>query len=550
VLWISTHDINPDLGCYAGVWPQAGQARTPHLDRLAGDGIRFDQAFAAAPVCGPSRSAILTGCFPPAIGTMHMRTRATTPDDVRLLPQYFREGGYWTGNSSFTDFQVEIPAPVFDQLGKDAHWRNREDPDQPFFMAFHGLVTHESQIYLDDVEFARVTADLCDDDRIDPTAVRVPPYHPDTQVFRRSWARYLELVQQMDHWVGAILADLEQDGLADDTIVVFWSDHGLGMPRAKRWATEAGLREPLIVRWPGRVASGSTYAAPVALMDLAPTMLTMCGLPVPGHMHGEPLIDAHGSLVPDRRGWVVSARDRVGEQEDTSRTIRDERFRYIRHLHPDRSSMQHCDYPDHLATWSEFRRLHANEAQQELSQGQPPSILTSLQRSVVAASKPAEELYDLSADPHEERNLATDPAFATDLARLSDLLDDWLGTVGDLGALPESTLLESWRPGGERPVTETPTIDLHDGRFVAQCTTPGAVIGWTATPPSDADPSEAPFSGDLDDGRRWRLASTGLPDPGSQPRLWLKAWRIGYSPSDDVLVEGKALQPTNLACGA
>jgi uncharacterized sulfatase len=255
ILWISTHDINPHLGCYTGIWPGAEQASTPRLDALAAEGLLLEQAFAAAPVCGPSRSAIVTGCFPPAIGTMHMRTRATPPPDVRLLPEYIRAAGYWTGNTAFTDFQVDVPEPVYDELGDHAHWRLRDDPEQPFFMAFHSLITHESQIYLSDEEFASRTPDAQRVQKAD-----VPPYHPDTEVYRTSWRRYLELISQMDHWVGTLLDQLEEDGLADNTIVVFWSDHGLGMPRGKRWATELGFREPLIVRWPGRIARGSTYA--------------------------------------------------------------------------------------------------------------------------------------------------------------------------------------------------------------------------------------------------------------------------------------------------
>jgi N-sulfoglucosamine sulfohydrolase len=523
VLWISTHDINPHLGCYAGVWPGAEQAHTPHLDALAAEGIRFDRAFAAAPVCGPSRSAIVTGCFPPAVGTMHMRTRATPPADVRLLPQYFRAAGYWTGNSAFTDFQLDVPNPVYDAVGDHAHWRLRSS-DQPFFMAFHGLITHESQLYLDDEEFARRTPDA---QRVDE--VSLPPYHPDTEVFRTAWKRYLELISQMDHWVGTILRQLDEDGLADNTIVAFWSDHGLGMPRGKRWASELGFREPLIVRWPGRVSKGSVYDDPVALLDLAPTMLAMCALDVPGHMHGDVLLGPDG--VPRRRrdGYVVSARDRMGEQEDTSRSIRDRRFRYTRHLHPDRSPMGHCEYPDHLATWAELRRLYAQEAQQQLAFGEPPSVLTDLQRSIVAASKPDEELYDVEADPHEEHNLAGLPRYDDVLARLSDALDAWLAEVGDLGQCPERELLAEWH---SRPRCADPVVETHDDLVTVACPTDGAVVGWTTDPPRDDVPQPGPpFNGYADDGRAWQLYTEPL---YLTELIWVKGWRIGFDASADV----------------
>ena len=188
VLWISTHDINPHLGCYAGIWPGAEQATTPTLDRLAADGLRFDRAMATAPVCAPARSSIMTGQFTTAIGTMHMRTSAVPPDETVLLPQLFRAAGYHTTNNWFTDFQMEIPNPVFDACSTRAHWRDRL-PGQSFFAMVHLLTTHESQIYLDGARYGAATAHVPDDARVDPATVQLPPYHPDTEPFRTAWAR-------------------------------------------------------------------------------------------------------------------------------------------------------------------------------------------------------------------------------------------------------------------------------------------------------------------------------------------------------------------------
>ena len=306
ILWISTHDINPHLGAYAGVYPGAEAAVTPNLDRLAAEGARFDRAFATAPVCAPARSSIVTGMFPTAIGTMHMRTRAVPPPEVRLLPEYFREAGYYVTNNWFTDFQVEVPAPAYDDCSPTAHWRNRPDPGRPFFAEFHGLITHESQIYLDDDEFAQRTSHVPQEARHDPDTVTLPPYHPDTPVFRRSWARYLDLITEMDHGVGELLAQLEEDGLAEDTIVVFWSDHGLGMPRGKRWAYDSGLHEPLIMRWPGVVAPGTVRDELVHVMDLAPTMLAAAGIAVPEHMQAVPFLrDGDWVGIESRAGHTV-----------------------------------------------------------------------------------------------------------------------------------------------------------------------------------------------------------------------------------------------------
>ncbi|MCX5320011.1 sulfatase [Streptomyces sp. NBC_00120] len=356
IVWITTHDINPHLGAYAGVYPGAEYAVTPRLDRLAAEGVRFDQAFAAAPICAPSRSAIITGCFPTAIGTMHMRTKAAPPPEVRLLPEYFREAGYYVTNASFTDFQTPTPVSVFDDCSDGAHWRNRPDPDQPFFAAFQGLMTHESQIYLDDEAFAERTRHVADADRHEPDRAPLPPYYPDTETFRKSWARYNDLITEMDHWAGGILDQLGEDGVADNTIVVFWSDHGLGMPRGKRWINDSGLHEPLLVRWPGRIEPGTSTDALVHLMDLAPSMLAAAGIPVPEHMHAKAFLDEEG-LVDGGNTYLYAGRDRMGELEDMSRSVPDQRFRYIRRFHPDRSPMQHCNYPDRLWTWSEMRRM-------------------------------------------------------------------------------------------------------------------------------------------------------------------------------------------------
>jgi len=323
ILWITTHDITPDLGCYAGAWPGADYADTPNLDQLAAEGARYDNAFAAAPVCAPSRSAIITGMYPTAIGTMHMRSNAVPPPAVRPFPEPLRAAGYYCTNNAFSDFQFQPPVTVWDDHGPQAHWRNRSDPEQPFFAVFHGMVTHESQIYADDAAFQRNTSRLTPEQRHDPAAAPLPPYYPDTPVFRQAWARYSDNITAMDDWAGDLLRQLEEDGLAAMTLVVFWSDHGLGMPRAKRWPYESGLRVPLIVRWPNRIAPGTVDDRLVSLMDLAATMLAVADLPLPEYMHAQPLFDMHGQTVVPPRSLIFGHRDRMDEQEDTIRDVRE-----------------------------------------------------------------------------------------------------------------------------------------------------------------------------------------------------------------------------------
>ena len=529
IVWISTHDINPDLGCYAGVWPGAEYARTPHLDALAARGIRFDNAFAAAPICAPARSAILTGCYPTAIGTMHMRSKAVPPPEVRLLPEVLRQAGYYCTNNWFTDFQIDLPEVAFDDCSPTAHWRNRPDDDTPFFAVFHGMATHESQLYLDDDAFAAATSHVHADDRHDPAAAPLPPYYPDDETFRTAWARYADLITEMDQWAGGILAELDADGLLDDTIVVFWSDHGKGMPRAKRWPNESGLREPLIVSWPGRLPAGRAATGLAHTMDLAPTMLALAGLPIPEGMHGVPLFDADRSPVAEPNQYIFGGRDRQGEADDRSRTARDRRY------HPDKPAMIHTEYPDHLDTWAAFRRLASDECQQR-ARGERPSRMTAAQRAVVAQSKPAEELYDITADPHEVDNLAARAEFRDDLDRLRAALDRWIARYGDLGALAEADLEEQWRPGGRRRATASPIARIVDGMLTARCETPGAIVAWTTDPPV-ATADRQRFAQEIGmppaDGRRWHVY--GTPVEVETP-VWVKAWRIGYEPSDQAAV--------------
>ncbi|WP_431219908.1 sulfatase family protein [Leifsonia xyli] len=534
IVWISTHDINPDLGCYAGVWPGAEYAVTPNLDALAARGVRFDNAFAAAPICAPSRSAIITGCFPTAIGTMHMRAKAVPPPEVRLLPEILREAGYYCTNNWFTDFQLDLPEIAFDECSRTAHWRNRPDPETPFFAAFHGMATHESQLYVDDETFATVTADVPHAARHDPAAAPLPPYYPDEPAFRTAWARYSDLITQMDHWAGGILAELEEDGLLEDTIVVFWSDHGKGMPRAKRWPNESGLREPLIVSWPGRIPAGTVAEGLVHTMDLAPTMLRLVGIDIPAGMHGVPLFAADGEPVAEPNAYTYGGRDRQGEAEDRSRTVRDARFRYIRNDFPDKPAMIHTEYPDAFPTWAAYRRLSSAEAQQR-ARGERPSALEPLQRAVVAQSKPAEELYDILADPHETTNLATEPAYADDLTRLRGALADWADRYGDLGLLPEEELEELWRPGGARRRTAEPIAAVADGILTAHVETAGAVLGWTTGAPGEeraADPLAGAFGSATADRRTWHHYSGPV---AVEAPVRVRAWRLGYEPSAEVL---------------
>ena len=409
ILWLVSEDTSPDLGCYGHPL-----VHTPHLDRLAAEGTRYNAAFAAAPVCSAARSAMMTGLYQTTIGAHNHRSHRddgyTLPAPAEVITRYFRDAGYFTSNGhgvnwdkpGKTDFNFKLTAAPFD--GTD--WRQRK-PGQPFFAQYNFSMTHR--------EFQR------DPERpIDTAKVDLPPYYPDTPLLRRDWADYLESAQVLDQQVGALLKRLEEDGLADNTIVVYNGDHGQAHLRGKQWLYDSGTRVPLIVRKPDGVGPGTVSEELVSLLDLAPSLMQWAGIETPLHLHGRSL----DTGAP--RENVVCARDRCDETVDRIRCVRTKQFKYIRNFYPERPYMQFNAYKKKqypavsvLELWQKKGKL--NEAQQPF----------------MAATRPGEELYDLAADPHEVRNLAKDPAHDATLMELRERLDHWIEETGDLGALPE-----------------------------------------------------------------------------------------------------------------
>ena len=352
ILWISCEDISPDLGCYGST-----ELKTPNIDRLAAEGIRYTNTFTVAPVCAPNRSGIITCMYPPSIGSMHMRTKnkklnieyeAVPPDYVKCFTEYLRTAGYYCTNNSKTDYQFTPPVTAWDRSGRNHNdWSGRAG-GQPFFSVINFTTTHESKI--------RVPLEK--EPVIDPDSVTLPPYYPDTPVVRRDWARYLDNIETMDKQVGEVLERLENDGLADNTVVFFWSDHGRGLPRAKRWLYDSGTHVPLIIRWPGVIKAGTVSDEIINSIDLSATVLSIAGVEVPSYAQGQPFL---GKQKAEPREYAFSHRDRMDEKYDMVRSARDKRFRYIRNFMPEMPYAQHIDYMDMMPTMQEWRRLAAED---------------------------------------------------------------------------------------------------------------------------------------------------------------------------------------------
>ncbi len=519
ILWISTEDISPDLGCYGDSY-----AVTPNVDRLAAQGVRYTNAFATAPVCAPSRSAIITGMYPTTIGSMHMRSKAVPPAGVKAFTEYLRAAGYYCTNNSKTDYNFEAPPAnrppdtVWDESSNTAHWRNRSDKSQPFFAVFNIMVTHESQVRVPDAQYRQNTAALKPEQFHDPAKASLPPYYPDTSLVRKDWARYYDNITAMDYIVADILKQLDDDGLADNTVVFFWGDHGRGLPRSKRFVYDSGLRVPLIVRWPGRIQPGSVNDELVCLFDLGPTALSLAGAPIPAHMQSQAIL---GAQKKPPRQYAFAHRDRMDESYDMMRSVMDKRYHYIRNFHPDRPYAQYIDYLEEMPTMKEWRRLykdHMNALNPNYG-----AVLNPAQLRFLAAEKPPEELYDVKADPHEINNLAGSPQYQAILKEMRAALDKWRKETKDLGDVPEMELRERMRPGGVWQKVASPTLSENGAGSAVKvrvaCSTEGASIAYTT------DAGEKPH---------W-LLYTGELTLNRPATLRVKACRFGYLNSDEVV---------------
>ncbi len=442
ILWITCEDMGPHLGCFGDAY-----ACSPNLDALAAAGVRYTSAFSNAPVCAPARSCLITGMYPSALGSHHMRSKIALPEGVRCFTEYLRDAGYYCSNNQKTDYNFPVPKNAWDESSAKAHWRNRA-PGQPFFSVFNLTITHESQIRHSDETHERQTRDFTPEMRHDPARAPVPPFHPDTPVVRRDWARYYDNITTMDQQAGAILRELEQDGLAEDTIVFFFSDHGAGMTRCKRWPYDSGLHVPLIVRFPGRHASlapappGTATGRLITFPDFGPTVLSLAGVDVPPHVQGAPFLGAQAGAP---REYVYAIRDRMDERYDMMRAVRDKRFKYIRQFMPFLPCAQVNLYGEQMPTMQEWRRL---AAENKLS-GAPALFMR--------PAKPFEELYDTGNDPFEVNNLADAPEHRETLERMRARLDEWLLETRDLGFLPESEMhiRAAGRPFRELGLDET-----------------------------------------------------------------------------------------------
>ncbi len=508
IVWVTAEDLSPRLGCYGDTL-----AQTPTLDQLASEGHRYTRAFATYGVCAPARHSIITGMYPATNGAGGMRTwkhssavtdpndpllkkfptyEATPAPEVKCFTEYLRAAGYYCTNRSKEDYQFRAPITAWDESSGQAHWRNRPRPDTPFFAVFNYFQTHESQTHQQKV-----------DEFTDPAAVDVPPYYPDTPTVRKVMARHYDNIRHLDQQVGKLIQELQRDGLYDQTYIFFYGDHGDGFIRAKRWVYDSGIRVPFLIRLPGGKGAGVVQDRLISFVDLAPTVLSLAGIPIPDHMQGQAFL---GAQAASPRTYIHAARDRMDVALDTIRSVHDGRYQYVRNYQPDTPYVQRIPYRDRSEMAQDILKIAAE------------GKLGPDQWQLSRQTKPQEELYDTQSDPHEINNRADDPALADKLVELRAAHQAWTETTRDLGHLSEFDLVKKlWPPAGAQPTTASPTISSSSGLVSIHCETVGASIGYR-----------------IGDEIRWRLYSAPFQADPHQ-KITAQAHRLGWLKSKNAV---------------
>ena len=528
VLWLVAEDLGPYI-------PPFGDStiKTPHLSRLAAEGVRYNNVFSVSGVCSPSRAALATGMYPTSIGAHHMRTlyqqpaakkmgiinyEVVLPTEVKMVSEILRENGYYTSNNSKEDYQFFPSRMAWDESSIYAHWRNRPI-GKPFYSMFSFMVTHESSIWnpirkkhdLDVfppprtikkwwTQFQNKFLPLIDEN----LSVVIPPYLPRTEKVVNDVRRMYSNISRMDDHVGNILTQLEEDGLLENTIIVWFTDHGGPLPRQKRLLYDAGLHVPMIVRYPNKLRAGEIDDRLISFVDFAPTLLSMMDIEPPEYMQGLAFEGKYKNS--EERKFIHAAADRFDETYDMIRAVRNKRFKYLKNFQPQTPYYLPLAYRENMASMQELLRLHQIDS------------LNKEQALWFRETKPIEELFDTYSDPHELNNLAEDPQFKSKLSELRRECEIWMGNIKDMGHIPEQELINTFWPDKIQPLTTNPVFHIENGKLHITCQTKGASIGYKRPQ-------------DLEEGLGWQIYKSPLDIDHETPILVI-AHRIGFAPSD------------------
>ena len=524
IVWVVCEDISPTLPMYGD-----NTAKTPNLDQLSKDGMVYTNAYATVGVCAPSRSAIITGMYPTSIGTMHMRAgkdvfswgkrvyekninmndvtgkpirqyATVIPDYVKCFPEYLRAAGYYCTNNAKTDYQFAAPISAWDENDEKAHWRNRPDKNMPFFAVFNFGSTHESRIWRNADKPLTVN----------PENVPVKPYFQDTEISRTDIARHYSNIEIMDKEVGEIIRQLKEDGLYDNTIIFFYSDHGGPLPRQKRAIYDSGLKVPFIIKDINSKTTGRTDRM-ISFVDLAPTILSIAGIKPPEYIQGKAFL---GKYEEKPRRFIFGSSDRFDEVTDRIRAVRDNQFLYVWNYYPEKVKYKDINYRKNMPMMREMLKLKAQNKRNDI-------------QMQWFGTKTVEELYDCKNDPDNLKNLANDPKYAKELKKFRTAFLAHQQSFVDLGMLPESKLIEMMWPEDIQPKTAAPEMKQNAHLIELSCPTKGASIAYKL---ADKPGLEFKYTD------KWQLYTKPLPlIPGKY--YYVIAERIGFKESDVLIVK-------------
>ncbi|MES2980797.1 MAG: sulfatase-like hydrolase/transferase [Verrucomicrobiota bacterium] len=426
------------IGCYGNK-----QAQTPRIDALAKEGFLFEHAYSNAPVCAVARSTILLGAYAPTVGTQHMRSRHPIPQTYRPNVEYLRAAGYYCTNHAKTDYNFKgNDNSYWDQSSDKAHYKNRPE-GKPFFAVFNIYDSHESSLF---------DNHPAEPERLKPVDVELPPYLPDLPEIRKDIARYHDRITAMDTNVGKMIDELEKAGLADNTIIIYVSDHGGILPRGKRYLQETGVKVPLVVRIPEKFQklspfkTGDRVAEPVSFVDFSATLLSLAGIDTPAQMQGRPFLgEKRKEPATDEMEFLYA--DRFDELYGMRRGLTDGKWKYTRNFQPHLPNAPYSFYQFGQPGWVAYEKAWKEDE------------LCGYHKALWEAPSGSEQLYDLTTDPWEMKNLATDPAHSGKLAVLRERLKTTMKQAHDTGLVPEP-MFESL--GGEATIANYVQSDAFD----------------------------------------------------------------------------------------
>ena len=517
IVWISVEDMGPVLSIYGNE-----ALNTPNIDRLAKEGIKYTNAYATVGVCAPSRFSIITGMYPTRLGAHNMRTgdhnnfkwpedvkfrqdkgvidksgvnipdyEVVTPSYVKPFTEYLRAEGYYCVNDNKCDYQFNAPFTAWDDVYGGGSYNNAPD-GAPFFYVKNYYTTHESRIWM------RKDKPIT----VNPDDIPVPDYYPDIPMVRNDIARKYSNIEALDKEVGQLLEQLEADGVLENSVIFFWSDHGGNLLRQKRAVGDSGLHVPLIIRYPDGYRAGEIENRMVSLMDLGPTVLSMVGIQPPDHMDGKAF---EGVFEQSPRKYIFGSADRFDECTDMQRSVLDGRFVYIKNFMPERPLIYRNKYREQIPMNKHLIELDSLD------------MLKGDAAYIFMKSKPIEELYDLESDPYEVHNLATDSIYSQKLTELRVQLKQWQTSIDDKGFIPEHELIETFWPNMKQPKTDDVLIITNEQNLTLSCKTEGASIGFQL--------------GDDIGSKYWQLYTKPVEIKPNE-KIRARAIRIGYKASN------------------